>query len=159
MLCAEDGTEITWLPYVTNDIGKIQLSEGIEEGCYVKVVGVPIGYKLDESVKYQFDSTGNFRRYSGGETYKEYLERFLFGNDSPYKDMSIGFKEDLACKINQIKEIKHSRKVLFGEFNKLYDAGYDFIYFVEEPEEINRIKSNFVNVVQNLSNEKLINIK
>ncbi len=59
MLCAEDGTEITWLPYVTNGTGKIQFSEGVEEGCYLKVVGVPIGYKLDESVKYKFDSMGN----------------------------------------------------------------------------------------------------
>lgn len=127
------------------------------------LLGLILGYpKINTSIfnlEKQFDSTGNFRRHAGGDTYKEYLERFLFGNDSPYKDMSIGFKENLACKINQIKEIKHSRKVLFGEFNKLYDAGYDFIYFVEEPEELNRIKSNFVNVVQNLSNEKLISIK
>ena len=61
MLCAEDGTEITWLPYVTNTSGKVQFVEGIEEGCYVKVVGVPIGYKLDESVKYNFDSFGNVK--------------------------------------------------------------------------------------------------
>ncbi len=61
MLCAKDGTEISWLPYVTNMNGKIQISEGIEEGCYLKVVGVPIGYKLDESVKYEFDSMGNVK--------------------------------------------------------------------------------------------------
>ena len=59
MLCAEDGKEITWLPYVTNTSGKVQFVEGVEEGCYVKVVGVPIGYKLDESVQYKFDTYGN----------------------------------------------------------------------------------------------------
>ena len=61
MLCAEDGTEITWLPYVTNTSGKVQFVEGVEEGCYVKVVGVPLGYKLDESVKYKFDESKNVK--------------------------------------------------------------------------------------------------
>lgn len=61
MLCAEDGTEITWLPYVTNTSGKVQFVEGVEEGCYVKVVGVPLGYKLDESVKYEFDESKNVK--------------------------------------------------------------------------------------------------
>ena len=61
MLCAEDGTELTWLPYVTNGTGNIQFSEGAKEGCYLKVVGVPIGYKLDESVKYEFDSMRNVK--------------------------------------------------------------------------------------------------
>lgn len=61
VLCAEDGTELSWLPYVTNMSGKAQFSEAIEEGTYVKVVGVPFGYKLDESVKYTFDEEGKVK--------------------------------------------------------------------------------------------------
>lgn len=58
-LCAEDGTEISWLPYVTGITGEARITQGMEDGCYVKVVGVPMGYKLDESVKHLFDENGN----------------------------------------------------------------------------------------------------
>lgn len=58
MICDADGTELTWLPYVTNITGEVKYTQGFEEGCYVKVVGVPLGYKLDESVKYTFDENG-----------------------------------------------------------------------------------------------------
>lgn len=58
VLCAEDGTELSWLPYATNVSGTVQFSDKIEEGCYVKVVDVPMGYKAEENVKYTFDEEG-----------------------------------------------------------------------------------------------------
>lgn len=57
-LCDAEGNELTWLPYVSNITGEVKYTQDIKEGYYVKVVGVPLGYKLDESVKYSFNESG-----------------------------------------------------------------------------------------------------
>lgn len=57
-LCDAEGNELTWLPYVSNITGEVKYTQDIKEGYYVKVVGVPLGYKLDESVKYSFNQMG-----------------------------------------------------------------------------------------------------
>lgn len=58
VLCAEDGTELNWLPYVTNLNGKVQFYQGVEKGSYVKILSVPAGYKVEENVRYTFDENG-----------------------------------------------------------------------------------------------------
>ncbi len=60
-LCAEDGTEKSRFPYVTNISGKSSINENVGEGYYIKVVGVPAGFKLDESIKYSFDDKGEVK--------------------------------------------------------------------------------------------------
>lgn len=58
-LCNMDGTEINWLPYVTNATGKVEFKDVQQEEVFVRVVGVPVGYALDENVQYKFDESGN----------------------------------------------------------------------------------------------------
>lgn len=60
-LCDQDGKEVSWLPYVTNTSGKLDINDDVGEGYYVKVVGVPTGFKLDESIKYTFDEKGEVK--------------------------------------------------------------------------------------------------
>lgn len=54
-LYGPDDKEVTWLPYVTNITGEVKFTQDIGEGYYVKVAGVPMGYKLDDSVQYSFE--------------------------------------------------------------------------------------------------------
>lgn len=113
------------------------------------LLGMVLGYPKTSTMIFQLERgiSGDviqLRYHTDLTPYKKELIKVLYSENSPYKNMSPEFKADLESKINSMTEIKHARDVLggFGE--------YPFIYFVDEPSEIARIRGNIERTAQKL---------
>lgn len=113
------------------------------------LLGMVLGYPKTSTMIFQLEGyiSGDviqLRYHKDLTPYKKELIKVLYSENSPYKNMSPEFKADLESKINSMTEIKSASDVLGG-----FDE-YPFIYFVDEPSEIARIRGNIERTAQKL---------
>ncbi len=126
-----------------------------QEGATIKsryndVIGLILGFPKISSLIYELEKrmTNPQLRYAKDLTgYKQELINVLSSEESPYKNMSKEFLDNLKEKINLISEIKHSASLLCG-----FD-GYPFMYYLDEPEEISKIQLRIIETVQRMENK------
>lgn len=118
-------------------------------GSNSDLLGMVLGYPKTSTMIFQLEGyiSGDviqLRYHKDLTPYKKELIKVLYSENSPYKNMSPEFKADLESKINSMTEIKSASDVLGG-----FDE-YPFIYFVDEPSEIARIRGNIERTAQKL---------
>lgn len=171
MLCKEDGTEINWLPYVTNMAGKVEFADIEEEGVYVKVVGVPVGYALDESVQYTFDEKGNVTIVLGDDdsVYVAQIGETMFtnfssalgvanGKSGESGEIVIDLLADVTIKTAGVNNLYKGDIVINGNGHTITTAEDNHAFNVKSPDgsftlkNMTIIHKNYGSVVQMNSN-------
>ncbi len=134
--------------------GKFIQQAGFHNGGLNDITGLILGYPKFNTMIFELeqripDFDYQIRYYKDLTPYKEELLKVLYGENSPYKNMSDEFKAELAEKINGISEIKDSAKLLGGE-----NSPYHFVYYVDEPSEITKIRSGIERTTEALGTKK-----
>lgn len=108
VLCSEDGKQISWLPYATNEMGNIQITDETDKDCFVKVIAAPLGYEIDEAARYEFNKNGKLTVYLKkgniayaakiGETYFTSLSMAFGVANSSSEDVTVEILADATVK-------------------------------------------------------------
>ena len=108
VLCSEDGKQISWLPYATNEMGNIQITGETDKDCFVKVIAAPLGYDIDENARYEFNKNGKLTVYLKkgniayaakiGETYFTSLSTAFGVANSSNEDVTVEILADASVK-------------------------------------------------------------
>lgn len=124
------------------------------KGEHHDLLGMILGYPKTSTLIFQLESAiPNFtpQMRTDISKFKEDLLKVLYGENSPYKNMSDEFKANLAEKINSITNVRSAKDVL-GGFEE-----YPFTYYVDEPAEIARIRNNIEKTAETLGGSKSAN--
>lgn len=94
------------------------------------ILGITLGYPKENSMIYQLEKSAgiNIESRKSVLSYQKKLLDFFKDEKFPYKNLSKQELNELKQHIKKIRKIKHH-----------HNAVYDFVKFVEEPEEMKRI--------------------
>jgi len=144
MLYDKDGKPLTKLPYVTNASGKIQYHYNVGEGSYVQVVSVPIGYKLDESVKWTFNEKGEaniavdeddtaFVAKIGEKKYSSFTVALATANAAS-EDVVVELLADVTFNTATIKNNYNKTITVKGNGHTITSGGGNHAFLLEQAE-------------------------
>ena len=139
MLYDSEGNELTWLPMATNARGKVEFDDyNIEEGYYVQVKTVPVGYELDSETKYYFDEKGSvtitikedananmlevYEASIGSTRYAQFTEAVLAAN-SAQEDVTITLAADVTVQSFVIENYNSKKVTIDGAGHTLTTEG------------------------------------
>ena len=137
-LCPENSNEYTYR------ILKKALKEGANRNGEKidDIIGITLGFPKQNSMIFHLEKCAGID-YELRENLPEYKAKLLefFGDEKfPYKNLSTKKISELRANIENIEEIK-----------PFHNAIYDFIQYIEEPEEIKRITQAAENYVKGFS--------
>lgn len=103
---------------------------------YNDVLGLILGYPKISTMIFELECRSKIPNTLRSDVpkYKEKILKTLKSFKSPYRDMGKEFNQELAQNINSITEIKSAKDCKVP-------PGYEFIYYIPEPEELERIRS------------------
>ncbi len=138
MLYDSKGTELTWLPTATNTRGKVEFDDYNEEGCYVQVKTVPVGYLLDSETKHYFDEEGSvtvtiqkddganllevYEASIGATRYAQFTEALLDAN-SAREDVTVTLASDVTIQGIVIENYNSKKVTIDGNGHTITTEG------------------------------------
>ena len=133
--------------------GNFLKSAGLALSGLNDLAGIVLGYPRTDSLIFELEmrsprDIAQERYHKDLSNYKKKLIDILYSENSPYKNMSDEFKADLAEKINSITEIKSSKNALGVDVSE----AYPFVSYVEDPIELQQIRTNLDKAAENLDN-------
>ena len=126
---------------LTSDPGPLANGGGSVQNNYTDLVGMILGFPKANTMIAELDY--KLPQISNLDEKKQKMIELLYSDESPYKDMSDEFKDDLANKIRAMNSVTRSSEVV--GINT-----YQFSYYTAEPAEISRIRKSL-----EMANEKL----
>lgn len=128
---------------------------------YPDLIGLTLGFPPANTLIYNLENQLKGFKLSDRfkediSEYKELLKAALYSESSPYANMSDEFKADLATTIDSMKKVVRSGEALYGDDKTR--SPYYFINYVDEVDEINRIRLSTQGVTSAVRNGEPISI-
>lgn len=160
MLYTSEGEELTWMPLATNGSGKIEFDDYKQDGCYVQVKTVPIGYKLNSEEKYYFDETGkitialenraqdntleNYEASIGEDRYATFTEALAMANSSQ-EDVTIVMAADITVTGFAIQNTFAKNITIDGNNHTITTEGGNNAIAVSQADSVIELKNMTIN--------------
>lgn len=154
-LYSKDGEKLSWLPYVSSDTGRVEYKKALEEGCYVEIVDVPVGYAADKSQKYTFDEEGRVTIILDSDTsiyvakigeiqYTSFADAVTMANSSG-KDVVIELLADVEIKSVTIKNAHGKNITVNGNGHTITAEGTTNTFLVYQDNAVFEMNNVVIN--------------